>query len=102
MQVRVGNPLLLATVLLLGSVGLAGACTIVAAIIAKTGARSALFGGLAFPVLLPLLLAAVSGTTRALDGESLGGAWAEIRLLLSFAVVMITAAALLFEWVWND
>ncbi|MBI3946365.1 MAG: heme exporter protein CcmB [Armatimonadetes bacterium] len=102
MAAPVGNPGLLALVVLLGSLGLASACTIVAAIISKTGAKSALFGGLAFPVLLPLLLAAVSGTTRALEGVGLGAAWPELRLLLSFAVVMTTASLLLFELIWNE
>ena len=102
MQVPLGNPGLFALVVLLGSIGLAGACTIVAAIISKAGARSALFGGLAFPVLLPLLLAAVSGTTRALEGAGLAAAWPELRMLISFAVVMITASVLLFEVIWNE
>lgn len=102
MQVRAGNPGLLALVVVLGSVGLAGGTTIVAAVISKAAARGALFGGLAFPVLLPLLLTAVSGTRRALEGAPLGAAWAELRLLVSFAAAMITASLLLFEFVWNE
>lgn len=102
MQARVGNPGLLALVLLLGSIGLAAASTIVAAIISRAAAKGALFGGLAFPILLPLLMAAVSGTTRALEGAPLGAAGAELRLLLSFGVVMVTASLLLFEHVWNE
>ncbi|HOJ21886.1 MAG TPA: heme exporter protein CcmB [Armatimonadota bacterium] len=102
MQARVGNPGLLALVLLLGCIGLAAASTIVAAIIARAAARGALFGGLAFPLLLPVLIAATGGTTRALEGAPLGAAWAELRLLLSFGVVMITASLLLFEHVWNE
>lgn len=102
MQAPVGNLGLLTLVVVLGSLGLAGACTIVAAIISKSRAKSALFGGLAFPVLLPLLLAAVSGTSRALQGEGIGAAGAELRLLVSFAVVMTTVSFLLFEWIWNE
>lgn len=102
MQVHVGNPLLLGMVLLLGSIGLAGVSTIVAAIISRAGARSALFGGLAFPVLLPLLLFAVSGTTRALNGDSLAAAHGEVTALVSFAGAMITASVMLFEFVWNE
>lgn len=102
MQARVGNPGLLALVLLLGCIGLAAASTIVAAIIARAAARGALFGGLAFPLLLPVLIAATGGTTRALEGAPLGAAWAELRLLLSFGVVMITASLFLFEHVWSE
>jgi len=102
MQVEVRNPGLFALVLLLGSIGLASASTIVAAIISKAGARSALFGGLAFPLLLPLLVAAVSGTTRALEGASFAAAGGELRMLLSFAGAMLTGSVLLFEWVWNE
>jgi heme exporter protein B len=102
MQVRVGNATLLIVVLILGTAGLAAASTIVAAIISRAAAKGALFGGLAFPILLPLLLTAVSGTTRALEGAPLGAARGDLTLLLSFAGVIITASLLLFEHVWEE
>ena len=54
--------------LLLGSIGLAGASTILAAIIAKANTKGTLFPVLAFPILLPLLLTAINATKLASDG----------------------------------
>ncbi|MDH7569729.1 MAG: heme exporter protein CcmB [Armatimonadota bacterium] len=102
MQARVGNPVLFVLVLLLGNAALASACTATAAIISKAGARSALFGGLAFPLLLPVLMTAINATARAFDGAAYVAAWPETRLLVSFTAVMVTASLLLFDFVWND
>ena len=55
-------------VVVLGTAGLAGAATIIAAIIAKASAKGELFAVLAFPILLPLLITAIGGTRVALDG----------------------------------
>ncbi|HEX2988309.1 MAG TPA: heme exporter protein CcmB [Chloroflexota bacterium] len=102
MQAPVGSPEVLLMVVLLGSLGLAAACTIVAAIISRATTPGALFGGLAFPLLLPLLLAAVGGTTKAFEGAAVAAAWPELRLLLSFTVVVVTASWMLFEVIWDD
>jgi heme exporter protein B len=86
-------------VVLLGTAGLAGAATIIAAIIAKASAKGELFAVLAFPILLPLLITAIGGTRVALDG---GGGSGEIQFLLSYLVVMVTVSLMLFDFVWND
>ena len=59
---------LLLGVLVLGGVGLAGAATFVAALIAQAASgKSALFFIVAFPVLMPVLLIAVQATVGAFD-----------------------------------
>jgi len=88
-------------ILLLGSLGLAGATTIIAAIIAKAAAKGELFAVLSFPILLPLLVTAMGGTRLAL-GETLGLGGGELRLLISYAVVMIAASFMLFDFVWGE
>ena len=88
--------------LALGSVGLAAASTLIAAVVAQTGARGALFTVLAFPVLLPVLIAGIGVTRRAFSGESWSGAGTEIQLLVSYAGIMITLGILLFDFVWRD
>ncbi len=100
--VKVGTPGLFVAMLLLGTVGLAGGSTIVAAIIAKARVKGPLFGALAFPILLPLLLLEVRGTATALEG----GSWAEglswVWGTLGFAGAMITLSLLLFDVVWES
>jgi len=102
MGVHVDVSGLFVLMLVLGTLGLAGGSTIVAAIIAKARVKGPLFGALAFPILLPLLLLEVRGTALALEG----GSWAEglhyVWGILGFAGAMITASVLLFEAVWES
>lgn len=101
MHVAVPDPVLFAVIVTLGAIGLAGATTIIGAIVAKANTRGALFAVLSFPVLLPLLVAAISGTNAALNNEGWAGAENDIKLLVAYAVIMITASAVLFDFVWN-
>jgi heme exporter protein B len=93
-------PVFLASVVL-GTVALAGATTIVAAIVARASARGALFAVLSFPLLLPLLVAAIGATQAALDPVGASGAAAEFKLLIAYGIAMLTASWLLFEFVWE-
>jgi heme exporter protein B len=86
--------------LALGVAGLAGATTIVAAIVARASIRGALFAVLCFPILLPLLLAAVGATQAAMDPAAAANATDELRLLLAYLVAMTTGSWLLFDFVW--
>lgn len=101
MHVEVPDPGLLTLVIFLGCIGLAGATTLIGAIVAKASARSALFAVLSFPVLLPLLVAAIAGTNAALANEGWSGAENHVKLLAAYAVIMITASVVLFDFVWN-
>jgi len=97
------EPVLFIIVLFLGTVGLAGATTLIAAIISKAGVKGALFAVLSFPILLPLLIGLIGATTKAFSESSEGfrAASSELQLLVSYAVIMITASILLFEYVWE-
>jgi len=94
---------LLGVTLLLGSLGLAGATTMLAAIIARTSNVGPLLPVLLFPLLVPLLLSVVGASQNALRG---GLGWeastADLATLAAFAGVVITASVLLFDFVWND
>jgi len=89
-------------VLLLGVIGLCGATTVIAAIIAKVAVKGALFAVLSFPVLVVLLLLLVGASTKVLDGRPLGDIFTEIQGLVAYCVVMITASVLLFKFVWLE
>lgn len=91
----------LATVFL-GAMGLAGASTILAAIVAKAGAKGSLMTVLAFPILLPLLLGAISATRTALGGGPPGAINTDLLMLFFYNGVALAASLLLFEYVWNE
>lgn len=103
MNIQVAYPGLLLAVLGVGGVGLAGATTIIAALVARADGKSALFTVLAFPLLLPLLVIAVETTELALATS--GGwadAWPGLRLLVAYACVQFAASLVLFELVWES
>ncbi|MDX1546227.1 MAG: heme exporter protein CcmB [Rhodothermales bacterium] len=103
LSVEVRQPGLLALTLLLGALGLSGTTTLLAALIARTGGRGPLLPVLLFPLLIPLLLSAISATRHALpDGQGWSGATDELLALTGFAGTVITASVLLFDYVWND
>ena len=87
-------------VLLLASVGLAAAITLVAALLAQARAHGALVAALAFPLVVPVLLAAVAGTRRAFVEP--GVAPMELRVLAAYAGVVIGIGVVLAEHVLED
>ncbi len=96
------NLLRFVLVLLLGVIGLCGATTLVAAIIAKASVKGALFSVLSFPILMPLLISLVSASQKTFEGQDFGNIAAELQFLLAYAVIMITASVLLFKFVWQE
>ncbi len=100
---NISNFWLFFTMILIGTVGIVGATTIVAAIISKTSVKGALFAVISFPMILPLLIMAISGTKKALiPGLGFAEARMEIQVLISYLVVMTVLGFLLFDTVWND
>lgn len=89
-------------VLALGVIGLSGATTLVAAIIARATVKGALFAVLSFPILMPLLMALVGATETVFDGGGLAAVSSELQFLTAYSVVMITASIMLFKFVWQD
>jgi heme exporter protein B len=88
--------------LILGTLGLASAATIIAAIIAKSNTKGTLYPVLSFPILLPLLLTVISATKMAIEGMVFSAAIGEFRILISYTVVIIAVSYLLFDYVWKD
>lgn len=90
------------TVLVLGMGGLAGAATLLAALVAKTTNRDSLFVVLAFPVLLPLLVCAINGSVGAFLGVGLEETRSSLVVLAAYLVATVTASLMLFEYVWEQ
>ena len=87
------------TVLALGSLALAAACTLVSAIIAQARGRGALFAGASPPLLLPVVAAAVKGTRAQWQGGAVG---AEASILLSYAAAVFGVGLLLYDHLWEE
>jgi heme exporter protein B len=86
-------------VLGLASVGLAAASTLVAAIIAQSRMKGALFAAISLPVVLPVLAAAVSGTRAQWEGASVS---ADVGVLAAYAAAVMGASLLLYDHLWGD
>ena len=89
-------------ILVVGGIGLSAGSTLIAAIISKANARGALFTVLAFPILLPVIVAGISGTKIAVTKTDFAAVSGEIQMLFAYAVVVITGAILLFDFVWKE
>lgn len=98
----VKNPGMFVITIALGAIGLSAGGTIVAAIIAKASSRGALFSVLAFPILLPVIILGITITRIAFKKIETVLFIPEIQALAAYCVIVITAAALLFEYIWND
>jgi heme exporter protein B len=87
---------------ILGNIGLAVASTIIAAIIAKAGAKGTLYPVLSFPILLPLILTCVQLTLFSFDGTRFEEAKFELAIVVGYDVIMLTASYMLFDFIWKD
>ncbi len=88
--------------LFFGTLGFVVLGTFYAAISSRSRAREVLLPLLLFPMLVPLLLGAVQGTSAFLAGDAMGygGAW--IRLLVAFDLIFVVATFWAFEHVIGD
>ena len=102
MSFGIASPGLFLAVLALGAVGLASASTFIAAIVAKTAAKGALFAVLATPLLLPPLVAAVTATRVAATEPALSAGLDAVQLLFAYDGLMVTVSFLLFDAVWHE
>jgi len=91
----------LVAVLGLGNVGFASLATLFAAVATRTRAREVMLPLLLLPLLVPLLIGAVTAT-RAVLGGGLGAARDGIAVLVAFDVVFVVAGWLLFAYVVRD
>lgn len=87
----------LVAILFLGAVGLVTLGTFYAAMASRSRAREVLLPLLLFPMLVPVLLAAMEATKALLGGNVMGDAGAWARLLIAFDVIFLAATFLAFE-----
>lgn len=89
----------LAAILVLGTFGFVTLGTFYAAMASRVRAREVLLPLLLFPMLVPLLVAAVEATTAVLAGDAMGNMGSWFGLLIAFDVVFFTASLFAFEHV---
>jgi len=86
-------------VLLLGVVGIVALGTFYAAMSSRSRAREVLLPLLLYPMLIPVMLAAMEATKAFLSGNALIEAGAFIQMLTLFDVIFLVATFLAFEYV---
>ncbi len=86
----------------LGSLGLASAATIIAAIIAQAGSRGTLYPVLSFPILIVPLMTVMNATVKSLEGIPFSEATVDFVVLISYVMVLTAGSVLLFDYVWKD
>ncbi|MGI6209182.1 MAG: heme exporter protein CcmB [Anaerolineae bacterium] len=85
-------------VVALGTIGYAGAGTLLAAVAVNTRAREVLLPVLLLPLVVPALIAAVKATAWLVDGGSLVEVTGWVNLLVVYDLVMLAVSMLTFEY----
>lgn len=89
----------LVAIVFFGCTGLVTLGTFYAAMASRSRAREVLLPLLLFPMLVPVLIAAVEATKALLGGNLMGDASAWARLLAAFDIIFLVASFLAFEFV---
>lgn len=98
----INNMALFVLAFIIGNIGIVVSSTVIAAIIAKANTKGTLYPVLSFPILLPLILVLLQLTKFSIDGKSIDESYAELMVLVSYDVIMLTASYLLFEFINKD
>ena len=86
-------------VFVMGAIGLVVLGTFYAAMASRSRAREVLLPLLLFPMLVPVLLAAISATRALLVGDIMHEAGAWIKLLAAYDLIFLVATLWVFEYV---
>lgn len=86
----------------ISSLGFAGALTIIAALIARSGAKGALYPVLAFPVLLPLVILGVDLLRRSMMGITFANMADDVLLLVLYTASVMLVSYFLFDLIWKE
>ena len=86
-------------VIVLGTLGFAGVGTLFSAIAVHTRAREVMLPILLFPIVVPLMIAAVKITGGLLDGQPLSEMRNWLNLLVGFDIIFLTVSYMTFDYV---
>jgi heme exporter protein B len=100
--VRVGSPSAFVAVVFMSSLGFAAALTIIAAIIARSSSKGALYPVLAFPVILPLMLLGTDLLELAMQGDPISKLSNGLLMLGIYTAAIIAVSYVLFDLLWKE
>ncbi|MDD5122551.1 MAG: heme exporter protein CcmB [Dehalococcoidales bacterium] len=89
----------LVTITILATLGFASVGTLFAAMAVNTRARELVLPVLFFPVITPVLIAAVNASAQVLDGQSFGAISQWMGVMGAFDVIFIVASYLIFSFI---
>ena len=89
----------LALIIVLATVGFASVGTLFSALAANTKARDIMLPILFFPIVVPVLIAAVEATGPVLNGKPWGDISTWLQIIVAFDVIFLVVSALVFEFV---
>lgn len=89
-------------ILLLASIGLASATTVISAIISKAGMKNSLFTVLSFPVLIPLIIVGIEATTKTFEGVGLSELQSDLQILIAYSGILIPISYIVFDMIWEE
>jgi len=96
---EIASPAALVAVILLAGWGLAAVSTFLSALVAQAGQKNVLFTVISFPMLLPLVLFAISATLAATRGENLT---VTLQVIIAYDGAATCAGYLLAGAVWDN
>jgi len=86
-------------IIILGTLGYAGVGTLFSAMAAHTRAREVMLPILLFPIIVPVMIAAVKATGGIVDGQQLSEITHWVRLLVAFDVIFLAISFMTFDYV---
>jgi heme exporter protein B len=89
----------LIVIILLGSFGYVAVGTLLSTMAVQTRTRDILLPILLFPVILPVVIGAVKGSSAFLQGLPLSEIWPYINLLIAFDIIFTAVAYMVFDYV---
>jgi heme exporter protein B len=89
----------LLAVILLGSIGYVAVGTLLSSMAVQARTRDVLLPILLFPVVLPVLIAAVKASNGFLQGIEMADIWPWLNLLIVYDVIFIAVAFMVFDFV---
>ena len=98
----IGNILLFITNLVLASVGLAMALTLLSAIASKARRNATLMAILSFPVILPMLLVVIKISNKAISEGGFDVAQKEVLVLIAINAILGAVSYILFPYLWRS
>lgn len=101
-----GNPvsdlIMFLFIIVLGSIGLAAALTMISGIASKAPNSSTLMAVLSFPVIIPMLLVIIKSSKNALDGLDRSVYLDQILILIAINAIIMAVSYLLFPYLWRS